>query len=375
MIDVRKHDQALKLTWMDRIVQKPMLDVYCRRTIGMDTLTETGGYIDPKTIAKMKNVFWKEVLEAWNVFIIKNYPGIMPTNVLDQPLWNNPLFKDKSFYLSDWYQSGIKCFGDVLQTDGKVKSFEDLKGEFNLSGHFLQYIKLVCIIPADWKKSQREKDRYTMTTPCTPPIRKFLQETKIKAASRYYKSLCQSLTEPTSQKTWHRKLYVDVLPWEKLYMIPFKTTPEVKLRNFQYRILHRILPVNEALFKMKIIQSNLCTFCKSEVETLEHLFVECEFSKQLWIQISSLLRNKTKRDVNLSKVEKLFGSLEENHMINHVILLVKKHIYFKRVTNSLPNFEDFKMYLHDIIKMEKYISRLKDSEDEMTRKWVGFLET
>ena len=214
-----------------------------------------------------------------------------------------------------------------------------------------------------------------MTTSCIPPIRKFLQETKIKAASRYYKSLCQSLTEPTSQKTWHRKLYVDVLPWEKLYMIPFKTTPEVKLRNFQYRILHRILPVNEALFKMKIIQSNLCTFCKSEVETLEHLFVECEFSKQLWIQISSLLRNKTKRDVNLSKVEKLFGSLEENHMINHVILLVKKHIYFKRVTNSLPNFEDFKMYLHDIIKMEKYISRLKDSEDEMTRKWVGFLET
>ena len=102
--------------------------------------------------------------------------------------------------------------------------------------------------------------------------------------------------------------------------------------------------------------------------------MDCEFSRQLWIQISSFLRNKTNHEVNLSKIEKLFGSLEENDMINHVILLVKKHIYFKKVTNSHPNIDDFKVYLHDIVKTEKYMARLKDSEEEVKRKWAGLLE-
>lgn len=54
MIDVCKRDQVLELTWVDSEVQKPMLDVYCRPTFGMETLTESEGFSRNK-----KDIFGK----------------------------------------------------------------------------------------------------------------------------------------------------------------------------------------------------------------------------------------------------------------------------------------------------------------------------
>ena len=41
----------------------------------------------------------------------------------------------------------------------------------------------------------------------------------------------------------------------------FQYTDDTTLRWFQYRISHRILATNEYLFKIKIKDSKLCTFC------------------------------------------------------------------------------------------------------------------
>ena len=52
------------------------------------------------------------------------------------------------------------------------------------------------------------------------------------------------------------------LDWEKIYLLPFKTTLHTKLREFQYKILNRILYTNVMLFKFKIVDSPLCYFCE-----------------------------------------------------------------------------------------------------------------
>ena len=53
-------------------------------------------------------------------------------------------------------------------------------------------------------------------------------------------------------------------------------------RNFQYKILDRILYTNKSLHKMKIVSSPLCTFCHTSEESLEHLFCYCELSITFW---------------------------------------------------------------------------------------------
>ena len=66
--------------------------------------------------------------------------------------------------------------------------------------------------------------------------------------------------------------------WNKVY---FKATIESKLQDFQYKILTRTLVTNRWLFKCKIINNDLCHFCKLEPETIEHLFRKCIYTQNL----------------------------------------------------------------------------------------------
>ena len=49
-----------------------------------------------------------------------------------------------------------------------------------------------------------------------------------------------------------------------------------KLRNFQFKLLHRRIATNSFLQKLGIKDTDLCTFCMKETETLTHLFWICE---------------------------------------------------------------------------------------------------
>ena len=68
-----------------------------------------------------------------------------------------------------------------------------------------------------------------------------------------------------SRKMWkEEKVLVD--------LVPFKTTLDTKLREFQYKILIRILYTNNMPFKFKKVNYPLGEFCEKELETIEHLF-------------------------------------------------------------------------------------------------------
>ena len=62
-----------------------------------------------------------------------------------------------------------------------------------------------------------------------------------------------------------------VLDWHDIYKLPFNVLIDTKSREFQYRILNRYLTTNSFLHKIGLANSPLCTFCKQESESLEHL--------------------------------------------------------------------------------------------------------
>ena len=62
----------------------------------------------------------------------------------------------------------------------------------------------------------------------------------------------------------------------KLFMLPWKTTLDTRSKWFQYRINHFILPTKQWLHKIQKINSPNCDRCETEVESLNHLFSECD---------------------------------------------------------------------------------------------------
>ena len=87
---------------------------------------------------------------------------------------------------------------------------------------------------------------------------------------------------PVSQFNLSRKFNLNEDECKNIYIMPFKTTLDFKLRWLQYRITHNILPTNSWLCKIKMFDNNLCNICKQEEENINHIFSACEVINEFW---------------------------------------------------------------------------------------------
>ena len=134
-------------------------------------------------------------------------------------------------------------------------------------------------------------------------------------------------------------------------MVPHKATIDTKTRSFQYKLLNRIVYINKSLFKMKLIDSPMCTFCNLLEESLEHLFCNCSCSKEFWMSVVSWL-NGVGIDLDLlNECDILFGLLHtRSHwlLLNHIIIMGKQVIYQSRLKKCKPLLTHLKNKLKNI---------------------------
>ena len=157
-------------------------------------------------------------------------------------------------------------------------------------------------------------------------------------------------------------------------MIPIKSTIDTKLRDFQFKFLKRIIPTNTFLFKCNISSSNLCDFCSSDIETVKHLFWECQFSQQFWLQLKTFLNN-VNIDVTFDYKNICFGisnTTLSNSIINFIILSAKYFIFKSKYMKNIPNITLFKSFLKKRMEIEKCIALEKDKIEHHIAKWQKF---
>ena len=101
----------------------------------------------------------------------------------------------------------------------------------------------------------------------------------------------------------------------------------------------RDLYLNKSLYKMKLADTPLCTFCQWEEETINHLFLECEYSKTLGNDIQNWLEgdlpNINSQNVVLVFMERQFYG----RMDSFLLLMYKRFIYINRLSNKSVRFE------------------------------------
>ena len=105
---------------------------------------------------------------------------------------------------------------------------------------------------------------------------------------------------------------------------------ETKIGEFQYKVLNNIVFTNEKVFKIKMIDSPQCAFCKIEIESLEHLSYNCEVTRSFWVALRSWLME---CNINLEPLSFfnvlfcIFNAGEDFVIVNHLILVAKFYIY------------------------------------------------
>ena len=69
---------------------------------------------------------------------------------------------------------------------------------------------------------------------------------------------------------------------ERDLLLPRKVSIDINLQMFQYKILNNILYLNKQLFIFNKKDTKLCSYCRLQDETTNHMFAECKFAIKLW---------------------------------------------------------------------------------------------
>lgn len=76
----------------------------------------------------------------------------------------------------------------------------------------------------------------------------------------------------------------------KSFKMIYRCTKATKIRNFQFRLLHKIIGINDKLHIWGIKENYLCDLCQGERETYHHLVCTFEKTIRLWSDIKEWTR-------------------------------------------------------------------------------------
>ena len=157
-----------------------------------------------------------------------------------------------------------------------------------------------------------------------------------------------------------------------MYRLPFQCTKNNKLIIFQYKIMHRILATNDFLYKCKVKETHLCSFCNETKETLLHLFWDCFHVKNLWFEISELFQNRCNIILPITVRDIILDSEKEDVSTNLLIILIKYYIYSCRFSVSIPCLAEAINLLKQTYNIEKLSSSFYRSpavREKIEKKW------
>ena len=211
----------------------------------------------------------------------------------------------KVIHDKEWESRGILQVKHVLNENGRPLTYNDFKlkyantnttarlyaGIINAIGKFLENVK---------NGNCNVKNVLTSEVwACIGSGNKFVKELLLKDNEI-----------PTALHKWNSEF--NNLNWKSIFIHSMKISPDPQLKWFQARIIHRILPTKKYLHLCKLTHSPLCVFCDSHVETLNHLFWDCNFVQSFWKDLIKTLKEKCTHCVrlNLSKELILFGKIE-----------------------------------------------------------------
>ena len=93
-----------------------------------------------------------------------------------------------------------------------------------------------------------------------------------------YFSLGNTNHPHTGPKRWERDISIDTENWTYVFKMVSKTCKENKLKEFQFKFIHRIVNTKNELCRYGISIDSDCIYC-GEPDSINHTFIDSEFTK------------------------------------------------------------------------------------------------
>ena len=129
--------------------------------------------------------------------------------------------------------------------------------------------------------------------------------------------------------------------WEKSINNKYKTAKDNKLKQFSFKLLHRILITKKELKRYGIVSNSECVECH-EPDSLEHTFMECTSSLELHENILNWFNAQHHTNINPTVAQILLNFCQLSPVSNSLLFrkislllqYVKQYMYASKSLNK-----------------------------------------
>ena len=377
MTNIYDYKDAIKISWVKRFVDpnnegkwKILFDNEIKK-IGGDWIwqCEPANVCD-LNVNKISNSFLKDILKGW-LKLRKKY------EIVDKIIWYNSKIKigKKTVFYRSWSNSNIIFLSDLIESD-HLMSFMEFKKKYHaVKTNFVEYSGIVQSIKKNLKESCSKLFTLTGNNERNDQLLTDIVSTKRVCKFAYEKIRYHVI--PNAKQFWEGKAQVDIdlsqpiTDWKEVYTLAFKCCMDSYTRYFQFRYIHNILPTNYFLFKIGLIDTDICSFCKVNRETVKHLMWECNVTKDFWNNLSTWMNTVLNIFFNVNYQNICLGLFNEDFDFfkNIIILLAKRYIYRCRVEEKKLSIYVFKELVKMTEKSEKVIAERNNRIASHNKRW------
>ena len=140
--------------------------------------------------------------------------------------------------------------------------------------------------------------------------------------------------------------------WNTVFEYKFTQINDNKVKQFNFKLLHRILPSKDNLCKWRIAKDNLCDICDTP-ETTSHFLLACKEVSMFWKIVSSIIMHIFKQDIIINEIVLPLGHELGNrkmNLVNLILIFAQCIIYRNYVIRGKEKPNACKIFVKEIKK-------------------------
>uniref|UniRef100_A0A803J788 Reverse transcriptase domain-containing protein n=1 Tax=Xenopus tropicalis TaxID=8364 RepID=A0A803J788_XENTR len=296
------------------------------------------------------------------------------------PIWENRTLPECCTMQDTvlWKEKGIWCLGQVLDHN-TIKSFEQLKQEYNLPNHYLfRYLQLRHALST----------QYPAGYP-TLEIQPYLTAIQAGYTKGMISKLYNTLLNPNtivhtnrSRTAWQDNTgRIDQEEWEEALESPKYAFPYTRERTIQTYILHRAYLTPLTLKHFRQTTDTICPRCRSDNPHFYHLIWSCPILIDYWKQITQFIHDVMGSPVPLDPkvcllaiLEHLYPNTYKRTAITELLHIARKHITSKWLSTESPTLNGWRTLVNQALPYREITYKNRGHPDKYDKVWGPWLE-
>ena len=366
MIDIESRMKSLKLSWLPKILNNDMkpweyISRFWLNRIGGVPLCLHYNCSAANMISLCKKhelpPFYVDLLSTWAETHYVNF--LQVKDVPNEIIWNNTniMHMNETLYFKNWVENGI-LYAKQLIENGSWKNHEQIHEIMRSSSLLIsfQYGKIKKAFPKVWIEQICDRLMIQRTHDSLHNLEMFQINTgdSIRLVSvttkQFYSLLLDAKKcELEVKYYWQNKLNIpEQFDWNVLLNFRFGKLFNNNIKQYSFKLLHRLLPFKENLVKWKIASDMTCKKC-NEVETIAHVLVYCPDIKSYWKKITDIIYNLFHIDIVVDERIILMGYNigEITLMIPNLMLIFAQYTIYRMYVVSSFTMKVINVYTED----------------------------